>query len=59
MNSIGMENQEASNLMYQIKDNIQEPSLKRNKLKGGKRKKKYSKKNKKTRNKRKSRKYNK
>ena len=54
MDTIGMEKTEASNLMYQIRDNIQEPLNKKAKLKGGKRKlrsNKRSKKNKKNKNK--------
>ena len=58
MNSIGMEKTEASNLMYQIRDNIKGPLSKKAKLKGGKRKLR-SKKNKKRKNKAKTKKYNK
>jgi len=36
MNSIGMEKPEATSLMYQIRENIQEPLNKKRKLKGGK-----------------------
>jgi hypothetical protein len=50
MNSVGMGKPESSDLMYQIRNNIQEPLNKKAKLKGGKRKLK-SKKNKKRKNK--------
>ena len=58
MNSIGMEKPEASNLMNQIRDNIQEPSSKKIKLRGGKRKLR-SKKKIRRKNKAKTKKYNK
>jgi hypothetical protein len=58
MSSIGMEKPEASNLLYQIRDNIKIPLSKKAKLKGGKRKLR-SKKNKKRKNKAKTKKYNK
>lgn len=58
MNSIGMEKPEASNLMFQIRDNIQEPLMKKARLKGGKRK-LPSKKNKKRKNNAKTKRKNK